>query len=235
MQPAMVITRGGGATRFARSDELAARVMQDVVRESRAGSVAPAAKPQPKPSRNENREPRTRLGAAALRADVATVTALLGELHAFKTAGAPDEPILIRADVIEHALFAAEILPDIDAAHFVDVIPPDLADKDDKSPRELTVGKARLDLVHIEEGMDISQSAGSHFSVFLPGASRQDLRFERFGDGHEHLDILRDDTRLISFARVDYTASLSVRLQDSTIVLNTDAPDAAARVMDVSV
>jgi len=178
-----------------------------------------------------------------LRADVETVTALLSELHNFKAAGAPSDPILIRADVIEHALFAAEILPDIDAQHFVDVITPHQPDQGVtadtaeplKAPRELRVGNARLDLVWVEPGMDISQSAGSHFSLFLPGASRDDLRFERFGDDHEHLDILHANDRLITFARVDFTASLSVRLQDSTIVLNTDAPDACARVMDVSV
>ncbi len=234
----MIITRAGTATKFVRSDEMAARVMQDVVRDTRSSGAARPAAPPSAPSRNENREPRTRNGVDAFRRDVEAVRDMVSQLRGFAAHTDPQKPVLIRADVIEHGLFAAELLPKIDGPEFdfvTEAVEPEQAEEAPGASTTLQIGRASLDLVGIDEPIRITQSTGSHFNLVFATLTRHDLRFERSGEGHVDLEVLVKGEALVHFEKVDYTGSLAVVLRDQRIVLNTDAPDAKARVMDVAV
>lgn len=216
IEPATIIARGASSTTIVRSDEVAARVMQNAVRSKGAGDARPVT---PTERRDDQRPFHSDRGIDALRRRVGEVADLVAWLQNMIAALDPDVAYLaVAADEPDTVAIVTEILVRLREAEI--------------EPTDELPGEAPVDLTiqPIVQAVEIDLGSGVHLSLVQWGQDDMVPLSARDGD---NLHLLLTDGSAASLLNTQRAGSVCIRMAHKEFVLKSPPERAITGLMDV--
>lgn len=227
MESATVIARGAGTTTIVRSDELAARVLQDGIKKSRtADPKAVVQAPLPDPRERRSRRPdKPREGLDALRAGVGRVGATLHWCHGLASEfEASSGYVCVVGDEGPEVAFVSHVLAQLQADPNTFDLP------DNAAEAEIGERPVEAEVVQISGEMQIDLAPQRYLSLIRWSDADDEVRVERSEAG---LSLTFSGKDQLLLENPDFAGSIVLHLGPKQVVLKEDPAPRTPGLIDV--
>ena len=214
LEPATIIARGAGATTIVRSDEVAARVMQNAVRSKQTGAAEPVSRREGPPDGQHSAR-----GLDALRQRVGHVSDVIAYLASEVEALEPETAFVVLISLDRDATAVAS-----------DILAHLHRERAEGAPTDMETAPLDIAVVGITHAAEIDVARGAHVCLMQWTDAVGETLSAREDDA---LHLLLSESCAVSFRNVDNAASIRLRTFSRDVILRAPPSEAAKGFMDV--